>query len=216
MDWREPGSAATVSQKPTAATSSEQATARWHHLHHQHRHHHHHHHHQNHRRHLERDEEADQHYFRAHHESRSIERHSGYAAELMLQQQQQGHDVVKSKSSSSVDAWAEEARAASEKRSTSSSSRCADGDLAEVHGLPVHGEWVILSELSLPCLDMRFSIVYIGLLMSVINSVIPVSIRSLCREYFSSFLHTDKPRRCSSSDLEKVLDELHNVNRKLI
>ncbi|XP_011495541.1 PREDICTED: probable serine/threonine-protein kinase yakA [Ceratosolen solmsi marchali] len=75
-----------------------------------------------------------QHRHRAHHESRSTQRHNYNGTELPLDVI--GHDVVKSKSSSSVDAWAEEARAASERRSTSSG-RCANRNL-EAHGLSLN------------------------------------------------------------------------------
>ncbi|XP_016845729.1 uncharacterized protein LOC100120109 isoform X2 [Nasonia vitripennis] len=131
MDWREPSSgtvsAAAASQKLASSSSAASAISsssssasssssdRWHH---------------HYRRHVDREEESQR--YRSHHESRSTERHS-YSSRTqpttaeLLSVGTVGHDVVKSKSSSSVDAWAEEARASSERRSTSSS-RCAERD----------------------------------------------------------------------------------------
>ncbi|OXU32285.1 hypothetical protein TSAR_007061 [Trichomalopsis sarcophagae] len=131
MDWREPSSgtasAAAASQKLASSSSAASAISsssssasssssdRWHH---------------HYRRHVDREEESQR--YRSHHESRSTERHS-YSSRTqpttaeLLSVGIVGHDVVKSKSSSSVDAWAEEARASSERRSTSSS-RCAERD----------------------------------------------------------------------------------------
>ncbi|XP_014208585.1 puratrophin-1-like isoform X2 [Copidosoma floridanum] len=79
--------------------------------------------------------------YRSRHESRSTERHGGYIGNTPRQQVDElpgnvGCDVVKSKSSSSVDAWAEEARAARERRSTSSG-RCTDRD-SEAQGRSSH------------------------------------------------------------------------------
>ncbi|XP_058805556.1 uncharacterized protein LOC131672382, partial [Phymastichus coffea] len=132
-EWREPlvaaaaapnSSSSALSTTSSSTASSVDSATRWTH---------HHHHHRNHRRY--------------HHESRSTERHhhnhhrhreDSFASRSSAIDELLGHhDVVKSKSSSSVDAWAEEARAASERRSTSSS-RCAGERDNQAHGFPAY------------------------------------------------------------------------------
>ena len=116
---------------------------------------HHHHHHSNHRRQVDRDE-VDRLRYRTH-ESRSTDRHNYSSARLQQLDQLvgAGHDVVKSKSSSSVDAWAEEARAASERRATSSS-RCAERE-TEPHGYStIHGNDFLPAGMVFFCFSWKF------------------------------------------------------------
>lgn len=116
-------SSASSSSASSSSSSNPAITESWHH-----------HHHQNHRR---RDE--DYHRYRSNHESRSTERYGagfysrGAAEQLLLSG---GHDKS---TSGSVDAWAEEVRAASERRSTSSS-RSTTTDGSDSHTYSSHGK----------------------------------------------------------------------------